>query len=119
MLRYIITTYLIFHTLYSYGAPSRFEVLKTLKWRAINAMEQSLIKGELSFEERQRIEYTIYKIKSSIGQFTDATYFEDIYQQTYQLVLIKQSLENSNERNEIDNLIDYYQGLLHKLHRES
>lgn len=118
MIRNFFVLILLLFSTVVLSAPSKYEVLKALKWRAIHAMEQCLVSGKLSFEEKQKFEYTIYKIKSSIAQFTDASYFEDLYHQTYHLVQIKPSLENSAQRSEIDNLLEYYQSLLQQLQRE-
>ena len=100
----------------SYAAPSRFDVMKSMKWRVVDVLEQNLHSGLLSSDQKELTEYTIYKIKSSIGQFTNKEFFEDIYNQTHQLVKIKAFMSDSNHRNTIDNLIEFYQSVLSEMY---
>jgi hypothetical protein len=101
-----------------FAAPSRFDVMRTLKWKVVDVLEQNLHGGLLTQEQKAITEYTIYKIKSSIGQFTNKEYFEDLYYQTYQLVKIKTFLTDSNHRNTVDNLLEFYQVLLKEMYTE-
>lgn len=102
----------------SSAAPSRFDVMKSLKWRVINSLEENLHAGLLDGEQKELIEYTIYKIKSSIGQFTNREFFEDVYYQTHQLVKIKTFISSSEQRANIDNLIQFYQTILKEMYSE-
>ncbi len=101
------------------AAPSRFEVMKTMKWRVVDVLEQNLHAGLLSGQEKQIIEYTLYKIKSSIGQYTNREFFEDIYYQTYNLVKIKEFVKDSEHRAKIDNLIQLYQAVLKEMYTDN
>lgn len=98
------------------AAPSRFEVMKTIKWRVVDVLEQNLHSGLLNGQEKQLIEYTMYKIKSSIGQYTNREFFEDIYYQTHNLVQIKNFVKDSDHRAKIDNLIQLYQSVLNEMY---
>jgi len=99
-----------------FAAPSRFEVLKTMKWRVVDVLEQNLHSGLLASDQKRLIEHTIYKIKSSVGQFTNKEYFEDLYYQTHQLVQIRNFVTDRNHRNTIDNLLAFYQSLLQEMY---
>ena len=98
--------------------PSRFEVMKVLKWRVVNVLETNLQTGSLDSEQKEIIEYTLYKIKSSLGQFTDKSYFEELYQQTAHLVKIKEFINDRADKNKIDDLISLYQSLLKDLYKD-
>ncbi len=101
-----------------FAAPSRYDVMRTLKWKVVDVLEQNLHSGLLTQDQKALTEYTIYKIKSSIGQFTNKEYFEDVYYQTYQLVKIKSFLSDSNHRNTVDNLLSFYQILLKEMYTD-
>lgn len=100
----------------AYAAPSRFDVMRTMKWKVVDVLEQNLQSGLLTLEQKEITEYTIYKIKSSIGQFTNKEFFEDIYYQTHQLVKIKVFVTDANQRSTIDNLIQFYQAVLQEMY---
>lgn len=100
------------------SAPSRFDVMKTMKWRVVEVLEKNLHSGLFTLEEKNLLEQTSYKIKSSIGQYTNREYFEDIYYQTFNLVKIKKIITDSDEKNKIDNLIEFYQAILKEMYKE-
>lgn len=116
MMKIIFLLFIYIDVIGAWAGDTRLGQLKRLKWRVMDSIERELNAGKITKgEDLEVLQYSKHRLQRTIPEYTDLSYYEEIYNQVFFLKKVRLILSDLSDRSgvqSVDDLIQYYQMML-------